>query len=113
MSTALWPARLHHLRRDSADPQSLARFYAELLTLQRVSALCAGPLPALFLLDEILNGTNSHDRRIGADALLRGLLARGAVGLVTTHDLALATVADSLTPRACNPAEICWQCIEG
>jgi len=79
-----------------------SRFFAELLTLQRVVELCAGPLPVLFLLDEILNGTNSHDRRIGAEALLRGLLARGAVGLVTTHDLALTAIADELAPRARN-----------
>ena len=79
-----------------------SRFFAELLTLQRVVGRCAGPLPVLFLLDEILNGTNSHDRRIGADALLRGLLARGAVGLVTTHDLALTAIADELAPRAAN-----------
>ena len=49
-----------------------SRFYAELLSLRRVAERCKGPLPVLFLLDEILNGTNSHDRRIGADALLQG-----------------------------------------
>jgi DNA mismatch repair ATPase MutS len=40
-----------------------------------------------------LHGTNSHDRRTGAEAVLRGLLGRGAVGLVTTHDLALTEIA--------------------
>ena len=79
-----------------------SRFYAELLSLRRVAERCKGPLPVLFLLDEILNGTNSHDRRIGADALLKGLLARGAIGLVTTHDLALTAIADELAPRASN-----------
>jgi MutS-like protein len=79
-----------------------SRFYAELLALRRVSEACQGPRPLLFLLDEILSGTNSHDRRIGAEALLRGLLARGAVGLVTTHDLALTAIADELAPRARN-----------
>jgi DNA mismatch repair ATPase MutS len=53
-------------------------------------------------MDEILHGTNSHDRAIGAEAVLRGLIARGAIGLVTTHDLALAKVADALAPRAAN-----------
>ena len=56
----------------------------------------------LFLLDELLHGTNSHDRRIGAEAIVRGLVERGAMGLVTTHDLALAQVADALAPRAAN-----------
>ena len=48
----------------------------------------------LFLLDEFLHGTNSHDRRIGAEAMVRGLVERGAIGLITTHDLALADIAD-------------------
>ena len=56
----------------------------------------------LFLLDEFLHGTNSHDRRLGAEAIVRGLVNRGAIGLVTTHDLALADIADTLAPRAAN-----------
>ena len=58
--------------------------------------------PLLFLLDEILHGTNSHDRRLGAEGIVKGLLARGAIGLVTTHDLALAAIADDLEARAAN-----------
>jgi DNA mismatch repair ATPase MutS len=50
----------------------------------------------------LLHGTNSHDRRIGAEAIVRGLVNRGAMGLLTTHDLALAHIADSLAPRAVN-----------
>jgi len=42
----------------------------------------------------LLSGTNSHDRRIGAEGILKALLERGAIGLVTTHDLALASIAD-------------------
>jgi DNA mismatch repair ATPase MutS len=56
----------------------------------------------LFLVDEFLHGTNSHDRRIGAEALVRGLVKRGAIGLITTHDLALAGIADGLGERAAN-----------
>ena len=59
-------------------------------------------MPALFLLDELLSGTNSHDRRAGAEAILRGLLARGALGLATTHDLALTELAAALGPVAAN-----------
>jgi DNA mismatch repair ATPase MutS len=46
-------------------------------------------LPLLFLLDELLQGTNSADRRIGAYGVIRALLGRGAIGLISTHDLAL------------------------
>jgi DNA mismatch repair ATPase MutS len=50
----------------------------------------------LFLADELLAGTNSHDRRVGAEAVVRALIERGALGLVTTHDLALAELAPHL-----------------
>ncbi|GMV93135.1 MAG: DNA mismatch repair protein MutS [Candidatus Hydrogenedentota bacterium] len=79
-----------------------SRFYAEISKIRQLVDLAAGPLPLLFLLDEILHGTNSHDRKIGADAIVRGLLEAGAAGLVTTHDLALAKTADDLGPRATN-----------
>jgi DNA mismatch repair ATPase MutS len=73
-----------------------SRFYAEVKRLSQIVAIGRGPLPLLFLLDEILSGTNSHDRAIGAEAIVRSLAAEGALGLITTHDLALARIADSL-----------------
>ena len=79
-----------------------SRFYAEITRLQQIMKLTAGPLPVLFLLDELLHGTNSHDRRIGGEAIVRGLVERGAMGLLTTHDLALAHIAEALAPRAAN-----------
>jgi len=79
-----------------------SRFYAEITRLHQIMELTSGGLPVLFLLDELLHGTNSHDRRIGAEAIVRGLVARGAMGLVTTHDLALAQVAESLARHAAN-----------
>jgi len=79
-----------------------SHFYAEIQRLRRIVELSEGPRTLLFLLDEILHGTNSHDRRIGAEAIVRGLVERGALGLVTTHDLALARIADELAPRVRN-----------
>ena len=79
-----------------------SRFYAEITRVRLIVDLTAGPLPVLFLLDEFLHGTNSHDRRLGAESIVRGLANRGAIGLVTTHDLALAEIADNLAPRAAN-----------
>jgi DNA mismatch repair ATPase MutS len=64
--------------------------------------MAEGTRPVLYLLDELLAGTNSHDRRVGAAAILRGLVAKQAIGLVTTHDLALTHVADELAPHAIN-----------
>ncbi len=82
------------------DGRSL--FYAEITRLRKILDLTNGAAPVLFVIDELLHGTNSHDRRLGAEAVLRGLLDRGAMGLVTTHDLALAGIADVLAPRARN-----------
>ena len=66
-----------------------SRFYAEITRLRRIYDMAAERPPLLFLLDELLQGTNSKDRRIGAEGVLRGLLERGAIGILTTHDLAL------------------------
>ncbi|HEX5269861.1 MAG TPA: hypothetical protein VFW33_05210, partial [Gemmataceae bacterium] len=66
-----------------------SRFYAELLRVRQVIGLARGGRPLLFLLDELFAGTNSADRRAGAEAVARALVGAGAVGLLTTHDLAL------------------------
>jgi DNA mismatch repair ATPase MutS len=79
-----------------------SRFYAEITRLRQIVDRTHEPLPVLFLLDEMLHGTNSHDRRIGAEAVVRTLLARPTIGLLTTHDLALAELAERLAPAAAN-----------
>ncbi len=83
-----------------ADNKS--RFYAEISRLRDIVDLSRAGEPTLFLLDELLSGTNSHDRRIGAAAVIQGLVERGAIGLVTTHDLALAEITATLGERARN-----------
>jgi DNA mismatch repair ATPase MutS len=70
--------------------------------LHQIVDLTKGSLPVVFLLDEILHGTNSHDRLIGAEGVVRGLVERSAIGLVTTHDLALTRIVDELRERAAN-----------
>src|SRR6185369_1720925 len=82
--------------------EGTSRFYAEITRIRQLVDLADGPQTLLFLLDEILHGTNSHDCRIGAEAIVRGLLRRSAIGLVTTHDLALTTIADDPTVHARN-----------
>lgn len=80
----------------------ISRFYAEIKRLKQITNLAAGPVAVLFLLDEFLQGTNSHDRRVGAEAMVHSLVERGAIGLVTTHDLALAEIAEGLGSHAAN-----------
>jgi hypothetical protein len=74
-----------------------SRFYAEITRLRQLFEPAA--LPLLFLLDELLQGTNSADRLVGAQGLIRALLRRGGIGLISTHDLALTEIA-GLQPGA-------------
>lgn len=79
-----------------------SRFYAEITRLRQILDLTGTSTCVLFLIDELLSGTNSHDRRIGAEAIVKTLVERGAVGVITTHDLALAHIAYALPDRAVN-----------
>ena len=81
--------------------KGVSHFYAEIQRIRDVVDLSrTGPL--LFLFDEVLQGTNSHDRRAGAEGILRTLLDQGALGMVTTHDLALTSIADVFPGRIRN-----------
>lgn len=80
----------------------VSRFYAEIQRLKVLSDVAAGPTPLLFLLDELLSGTNSHDRLEGTQLIVRELVKRGAIGLVTTHDLALTAIPETMNGAAAN-----------
>jgi hypothetical protein len=71
-----------------------SRFYAEITRLRKICDLAEKHPPVLFLLDELLQGTNSKDRLIGAEGVVRALLASGAIGLISTHDLALTNIGE-------------------
>ncbi len=79
-----------------------SRFHAEVLRIRQLLDMARREPPLLFLLDELFQGTNSADRRVGAEAILRQLVDAGAVGLMTTHDLALTEITDRLDGRAAN-----------
>jgi hypothetical protein len=80
----------------------VSRFYAEIRRLKVLSDLASGASPEsghgplLFLLDELLSGTNSHDRLEGTRFVVGALVRKGAIGLVTTHDLALTAIPEAL-----------------
>lgn len=79
-----------------------SRFYAEILRLRAVCELAQSQPPVLFLLDELLAGTNSHDRLAGATGVVETLLGAGALGLLSTHDLALTQLGPELQARVHN-----------
>lgn len=81
--------------------QAKSRFQAQVERLRSIITL-SRTNSVLFLLDEMLGGTNSSDRLFGARAVIDQLAANGAVGIVTTHDLALTDVVRTLDGRAIN-----------
>lgn len=88
--------------------EGTSRFYAELKKLKLVLDLARSHAPhpeqgtVLFLLDEILHGTNTRERLIGARAILKELLARGAMGAVSTHDLGLGDLEGEMPEKVEN-----------
>jgi hypothetical protein len=107
------PVRAAHLRLSSLMPgatlrledsllEGRSRFFAEVTRVRQLLDLARTQPPLLFLLDELFSGTNSDDRRQGAEAVVRRLLDWGSIGLLTTHDLALMHLAEVLGPRASN-----------
>ena len=90
------------LRVHDSLQEGRSRFYAEILRLKRLMDMAPEQPPLFFLIDEVLHGTNSADRLEGAGAVIRALIDRGAIGLFTTHDLALAEVAGRLGTAVAN-----------
>lgn len=82
--------------------EGVSRFYAEIKRLRQIVELTDRPEGMVFLIDEVLGGTNSHDRQIGAAYIVKALVERGAVGLITTHDLALTKVVEEVKPSGAN-----------
>jgi hypothetical protein len=81
------------LRHTDSLQEQRSGFYTEALRIRRICDLLDGPLPVLFLFDELLSGTNSKDRRIAAEGVVRTMLSRKAIGVVTTHDLSLTEIS--------------------
>jgi hypothetical protein len=79
-----------------------SRFYAEITRLRQICDLAESDAPVLFLLDELLQGTNSKDRLVGSEGVVRALLASGAIGLISTHDLALTNIGGQQDSRLHN-----------
>lgn len=80
-----------------------SKFLAEVERLRAIVALAERQRAGtLFLIDEILSGTNSLDRKAAAEAVLRSLLDAGAIGAISTHDLTLTALAEMSDVNGCN-----------
>lgn len=93
LSLAVLDVRTSMRITDSLE-QGVSHFYAELARLKEVTVAADAKSPVLFLLDEILHGTNSRERQIGAKAVVRHLLKTGTIGAVSSHDLGLASLEE-------------------
>ena len=69
-------------------------FFAELKRLKQIIDRLQSGEQLFIILDEILKGTNSEDKRKGSLALMKQLVGRGACGIIATHDLQLGALAD-------------------
>jgi DNA mismatch repair ATPase MutS len=81
-------------------------FYAELKRLKTLKTRVESGEPLLFILDEILKGTNSADKSMGSKLFLIKMVELGATGLVATHDTTVGGLADEY------PAKIVNKCFE-
>ena len=90
------------MRIDDSLQRGASYFHAELPKLRSVVDDAAARPPVLFLLDELLRGTNARARHLGARAVLLHLLDRGALGLVATHDIALSELEREQPERVRN-----------
>ena len=65
-------------------------FFAELKRLQRIITELDKPERTFIILDEILRGTNSNDKRAGTQGLIKNLIGKNAIGIIATHDLVIS-----------------------
>jgi hypothetical protein len=90
------------LRTRESLQAGVSRFFGEIRRLRAIVEMAERSPRTLFLIDEMLHGTNSHDRQLGGEAVLRQLAQAGCIGLITTHDLSLARLAELPDLRAAN-----------
>jgi len=96
-SMRLSPMRVHtSMRISDSLSAGVSHFYAELKKLRVALVATHGEVPVFFLLDEILHGTNSEERQVGARWVLGQMIQAGATGAVSTHDMALCELPPTL-----------------
>lgn len=101
LSMAVCSVRSSMRIKDSLE-EGVSHFYAELGRLKSVVDAVAKGDRVLFLLDEVLHGTNSRERVLGARAVILKLIDQGAIGAVSSHDLGLADLEAASDGRVTN-----------
>lgn len=97
-SFIMGPFRLFTSMRNSDNlGESVSSFYAELARIKQLLSMAEKGIPVFYLLDEILKGTNTADRIMGSEALIRQLASSNGKGIISTHDTELSQLETSLT----------------
>jgi DNA mismatch repair ATPase MutS len=90
------PVEIHSsIRNNDSLVKGESYFYAELKQLKEIIEELKSGRKILILLDEILRGTNSSDKRSGSIALIRQLLNYNVIGVFATHDVELSKLINS------------------
>jgi hypothetical protein len=76
--------------------ESVSSFYAELARIKQLLTMAENGEQVLFLLDEILKGTNTVDRIMGSESLIRQLANSKCKGIISTHDIELSQLENKL-----------------
>ncbi|MCL6258935.1 DNA mismatch repair protein [Aquiflexum sp. TKW24L] len=96
-SFLLYPFQLFTSMRNSDNlGESVSSFYAELSRIKQLLSKAENGETVFYLLDEILKGTNTADRIMGSEALIRQLAASNCKGIISTHDIELSQLDKSL-----------------
>lgn len=91
--TCTRPRLMTSIRINDSLADGVSYFYAEVQRIKLIlDEIAQDTTPVLYLLDEILKGTNSRERLIATKTMVKFLLAHNASGLITTHDLELLAV---------------------
>jgi ABC-type multidrug transport system fused ATPase/permease subunit len=80
--------------------ENVSSFYAELARIRELLLKAESGRPVFFLLDEILKGTNTTDRIMGSEALIRQLISSQSKGIISTHDIELSELSAKIPPLA-------------
>ena len=81
------------MRTTDSLEQHVSSFYAELERIRYLIQMLDKGIPTMYLLDELLKGTNSVDRNSGSTALIKQLRKGPSFGLISTHDLSLGQLS--------------------
>ncbi|MFD2203689.1 MutS-related protein [Shivajiella indica] len=84
------------MRNSDSLGESVSSFYAELARIRQILEAAESGIQVFYLMDEILKGTNTIDRVMGSEALIKQLSQTKSKGIISTHDIELSQLEKDL-----------------